>query len=332
MMTEPVFCENPYAALADTIRQTYPNGVVGIVGCPKAELSKLLIEGGNPVEIGGAFGEHVCCVVGAGGYREIKKARKEAKGKRLLLLTGIIDKICYSPYCENGNAYSTFKVPEKVFYSYNTTRHTRGSAYASLMGLLFACADAALCYADCKAMITLAERIKKMLSEPLEIKKCAQLLAKASSIFSRMGGELLYEVAFGKQSHDTADSVFFTNYLAIASLIQFTKLDFNGIFIGKDRTFLQDVALRGNLCRDALISRASGEFLKEVLPNNSDLSRYSERYLWESGARYFKTPCASVLFDRFLEAEERVKDQGLFATLCRVGFIDKLNNGEDKWN
>lgn len=325
-MVEPYFCEEPFEELASIINRDYKNGVVGIVGRQDPELIAKLIKRGNTIEGDTEFGDHVRCIVGSGGYGEILSARFASWGKKLYLLPDICDKICFVPYMPNRGTENILTEPESVIYDYKKSNKLRPSAYAALCGLLAECADAAATRTSATLLVLLSRRVKAMLAAPLDIVEAAGFIAKAEGALAAAGGSLYRETAFFRQlSEMPSDVVFFTNYLIIAAFIQFTKYDFNGIFIGKDKTFLprlqSPLHYSGRAVCESLSSR---EMLADILAGKESLSYYAERYLWERGGKHLKVPSPREIYCGITADEERVSDNGLLASLCRLGFIEGL--------
>ncbi|HOB63532.1 MAG TPA: hypothetical protein PKH08_00030 [Clostridia bacterium] len=332
-MTATVFCENPRLALAERVAAEYKNGVVGYVGRADEELFRLLAERGNTVSMGQPFGEHIRLVVGSGGYDAVLNARKAAAGRRLFLITDIIDRCCFTKIIRKRDTEIGYQVPEIIFYSYNHTRQTSASAYASLVASLAACLDAAGARRECSALFALAKRIVRLLEAPLNPIYCAGFVRDICGLLERIGGGLTSLISlYGAGAPPSADSVMFANYLILAAFIRFTKYDFNGIFIGKDRTFLRG-ALPGRGQERYRFSAAFMEGLKAAVGGDEALSGYVRRYLWESGKKRISAAHPDRVFRDILELEEVADDRGLLASLCRMGFIDYLiteNNRE--WN
>lgn len=312
-------------AVAAELKSSYKNGAVGIVGSPSNLLQRQLIKDGGTAECGKQFGEHIRCIVGIGGYRHIKTAREAAAGKRLYLLPDIVDDICFARYGANGYLKTQLEAPEAVFYANSFSALARASAYASLLKLLVKCADALAIYPCGKPLLTLASQAGKMLDSPLDGYSCIRLVADACDAFAAVNNGIIQHQSLLLDLQDlTADTVFFTNYLIMAALIQFTKLDFNGIFIGKERAFLSTVGGARRTDDGAINSQRVKDGIRQALGGAERLQRYAQRYLWESGLQGLQTPGAGKLLHIIAQAEEYIKDAGMLGILCRVGIIDKI--------
>lgn len=313
-------------AVAAELKATYKNGAVGIVGNPNSLLQRQLIDDGGTVEWGGKrLGEHIRCVVGIGGYRHIKAARELAVGKRLYLLPDIVDDICFAQYTANRYLKTTLEVPEKVYYTNSFSPQMRASTYASLLKLLVKCADAQAIYPCGKPLLALALQASKLLDSPLDGCSSIRLVADACNAFAQINSGIIHHQTLLLDLSDlTADSVFFVNYLVMVAFIQFTKLDFNGIFIGKERALLPTIGDR--LCTDdtAINSHRVKDGIRQALGGLDNLQRYVQRFLWEGGLQRLQAPCSGKLLHTIVQAEEHIKDAGMLGILCRVGIIDRI--------
>lgn len=324
-MTQIIFCQEPALAVAAELSNSYKNGAVGIMGSPNSVLQRQIIKDGGTTECGTQFGEHIRCIVGIGSYRHIRAAREASVGKRLYLLPDIVDDICFARYSQNRYLKMQLEAPEAVFYAPSFGGQIRASAYASLLKLLVKCADALAIYPCSSQLLSLALQVGKMLDSPLDGCSCTRLVADACDIFTLANnGIIQYQPLLLDLCDLTADTVFFTNYLIMATLIQFTKLDFNGIFIGKERSFLNTIGQTRSTEDKAINSQRVKDGIKQVLGGTERLQRYAQRYLWESGLQGLQTPCAGKLLHIIAQAEDHIKDAGMLGILCRAGIIDKI--------
>jgi len=317
-MTLPIFCDRPLVEAADRIAGSYKNGTVGLSGPSVYPLARLLAERGNTVVKGVAVREgHVRLIAGGGGTLEILRARKLARDKRLILLPDICEKVCFAGY---KDTFESYPEPETVIYGLRGDKRLRASAYAAMVGLLAECADAAVSGEKERGFFLLAKKVREMLNEPLSLPVWAELLARAYEVLQAAGGALYGRMAFC--ALPGADASFFTNYLMTAALIQFTKYDFNGIFIGKEKACLR--APRQKNCLSARLRPDTAERLKSILPQAHELHDISKRYLWEAGIKRIDAPLPEKILRTILQEEEQTVDNGLLASLCRAGFLDRM--------
>lgn len=318
-MTLPHFCDCPEEYAAQKIAESYKNGVVGLAGPSAVPLARLLIKNGNPVAAGKAAEEsHVRLIVGGGDEKEILHARRLARDKRLILLPAVCTKGCYIQYKDSQILLSE---PESVIYGMRDDRRQRAGAYAAMLGLLAECADAAVsCRGQERGYALLADKIKRLLDAPISFPVWAEFIARASEALRHPGKALYDGLAFC--ALPGADAAFFTNYLIAAALIQFTKYDFHGIFIGKQRG-----VSRTNADKKAPAARLrpdTAEALKEILPGAPKLKEYALRYLWEAGKKCFDAPSPARTAARIADEAGRAEGQSLLASLCEAGFLDGL--------
>ncbi len=317
-MTLPIFCDCPFQTAAEKIAQSYTNGVVGLAGPSVYPLARLLAEKGNSVVTGNKINDsHVRLIVGGGGDAEMDIARRIAADKKLVLLPSVCRKSCFISFRDSKNAESE---PDYVIYGLRDDNQLRSGAYAAMLGLLAECADAAVCSVRDYGYSQLTGRIRRLLDSPISFPAWAEFIARASQPLRYVRGNLYERLAFCVLPGE--DAAFFTNYLICAVLIQFTKYDFHGIFIGKEKCLSGLQKGYKNLA-DKLNPDTAGQ-LKDLMPPISKLNEYAQRYLWEAGKKRFDAPPGKKVFAAILEQEDRADGDGLLASLCRAGFLDKL--------
>lgn len=262
-------------------------------------------------------------VVGAGGEGAVNRAKARAGNAKLWLLPDKPHKRCFDTIAFDGVLKLSYKEPDLIIFDKScdiagALKESSGALAASVASAVHTAQEDGVeleLYAAC-------ERLIGWTSDPvgaIELFGAAVALAEAEECIDEYF-DVLHEV-LRLRGREKAGG--FASYLALSLMKQFTKSDFDGIFIGMDRAGIRPLATKFVAFPRAIDFDRRVMFSGGRLPRRTLLTRFARAL----GCRNGDPGDILNILDDFSIAAEISPGTGVFGAMVERGIVEGIFNG-----